>query len=426
MNQQLLYKTPRQIAEENKIYKENYSKGLHYPKTIQDKLWNEPKYDLNKIKQNLKNSLKNGFMSAKQDSINLQNQIIHGHKNSQLNAGFNFYNPGFLGSLGGVIGGWKELERTTLGSAGDTIDVTSLADKRYYMILADMILTGTTVSHIRLNADSGVNYATRLSANGATDATATPSNRIFSTHNTKASVSRFIAGYISNFSTKEKLGIYNVNENVTTGASNVTARIDGVGKHVQTSNPITSVKAFNDESGDFAIGSEVVVLGWDPADIHTTNFWQQLVFGGTITSGNLSTGTFAAKKYLWIQAWVDPSTSADCNLTINNISASSSYAFRRSINGAADTTQTSQNTMDAESSLSIPMLLNIFMVNNGTNEKIGIANTVRQGTVGAANAPDRREWGFKDSSATQATELDLDLTSGIFGASSLINVYGSD
>jgi hypothetical protein len=34
---------------------------------------------------------------------------------------------------GGGVGGWVELGRTTLGSAGDSISVASLPDKRYYM-----------------------------------------------------------------------------------------------------------------------------------------------------------------------------------------------------------------------------------------------------------------------------------------------------
>ena len=37
-------------------------------------------------------------------------------------------NPSRFG--GGAVGGWVELGRTTLGSAGTDIDVTSLADKR--------------------------------------------------------------------------------------------------------------------------------------------------------------------------------------------------------------------------------------------------------------------------------------------------------
>ena len=33
------------------------------------------------------------------------------------------------------VGGWKEVGRTTLGSAGTTIDVSSLPDKRYLMMV---------------------------------------------------------------------------------------------------------------------------------------------------------------------------------------------------------------------------------------------------------------------------------------------------
>ena len=36
--------------------------------------------------------------------------------------------------ISGVSGGWKEVGRTTLGSNTSTIDVSSIPDKRYYMI----------------------------------------------------------------------------------------------------------------------------------------------------------------------------------------------------------------------------------------------------------------------------------------------------
>jgi hypothetical protein len=43
-----------------------------------------------------------------------------------------------------VVGGWVELGRTTLGGTGTTITASSLADKRYYMVLMNNINTGST------------------------------------------------------------------------------------------------------------------------------------------------------------------------------------------------------------------------------------------------------------------------------------------
>ena len=73
-----------------------------------------------------------------------------------------------------VSGGWKELGRTTLGTAGDDIDVTSLPDKRYYMILMDYRDTGGQINtNMTINNDTGNNYARRWSTDGGTDSTQT-------------------------------------------------------------------------------------------------------------------------------------------------------------------------------------------------------------------------------------------------------------
>ena len=73
----------------------------------------------------------------------------------------------------GEIGGWIELGRTTLGSTSDTVTVSSLADKRYLMILSNSLNSGAIAGRLRLNTDSGSNYAYRASDNGGADFTAT-------------------------------------------------------------------------------------------------------------------------------------------------------------------------------------------------------------------------------------------------------------
>ena len=63
-----------------------------------------------------------------------------------------------------IAGGWKEVGRTTLGSVGDTISVSSLPAKRYYMILQNILDGGggSNTTWNRLNNDSGSNYARRI------------------------------------------------------------------------------------------------------------------------------------------------------------------------------------------------------------------------------------------------------------------------
>ena len=73
-----------------------------------------------------------------------------------------------------VSGGWKEIGRTTLGSSGDNISVASLPDKRYLMFLTYNTATGgSAIQRVRLNSDTGSNYARRNSWDGGADSTAT-------------------------------------------------------------------------------------------------------------------------------------------------------------------------------------------------------------------------------------------------------------
>ncbi len=341
--------------------------------------------------------------------------------------------PSMNRAVAGAVGGWVELARTTLGSANGTITVSGLSDKRYYMVLSNLIDTGGALRLRTGNGstDTGNNYAARWSLNGGTDSTFTSRSDIPIGDNMGAvTEGRFSVGYGANLSGNEKLFINHLCDQETAGAGTAPTRVESVGKWTNTSNPLDRFVNYTATSETFGTGSEVVVLGWDPADTHTNNFWEELASVELGSSGdNLSSGTFTAKKYLWIQYMLlDTGGTINDRMTFNNVSTGTPYAYRVSSNGGSDSTLTSQNEIQLHNTLRAdPHFVNMFIVNDGSNEKLGIAHFVQGNTAGAGNAPDRREVVFKDSSATQITEIDIDNTgSGSYNTGSILKVWGAD
>jgi len=330
------------------------------------------------------------------------------------------------GGAGG-IGGWVELGRTTLGSAGDNITVSSLPDKRYYMVLAHTLASTSSQSQVQMGnttIDTGSNYSGRFSNSGGADGTQVSQSDISISDSN--STTAFEMGYISNLSGKEKLGqFWNILQN-TAGSSTSPSRTESVGKWTNTSNPLDIINWFNRDANSYNTNSELVVLGWDPADTHTSNFWEELasVELGSASS-TLDSGTFTAKKYLWVQAYIN-ATTVDTGLTFNG-DTGTNYAKRWSDNGAADGTAVSGNNIQVDRGNST-QFLNIFIVNNSANEKLGMYHTGTQQTAGAGNAPARRELVFKWVNGNQITSMiftkkgsGTDLQTG-----SIVKVWGSD
>ena len=337
--------------------------------------------------------------------------------------------PNF-GLPSGSVGGWVEVGRTTLGSAGDTIDVTSLPDKRYYMILGYHTATGgNTGALYRLNGDTGTNYAWRYCADGGSETTGTSETYGFFGGVTDA-LPEFNVGYLANISSKEKLAImHTINQN-TAGAGTAPQRREVVGKHAQTSNPINAVNCYNVQSGDFDTGSEVVVLGWDPADTHTTNFWEELA-DTTFTSSGVSAQTFTSKKYVWCQFWFNSDASGNGQYfqlgDTGGIDTGSTYSRRFSINGGADSTSASQSKIYfAPQTGAVTHFVNMFMVNNASNEKLVIIHAETNNGSGAGNAPQRRETVGKWVETTnQCDRITIATDAGTFTGGQL-KVWGAD
>ena len=346
--------------------------------------------------------------------------------------------------LPAVSGGWVELGRTTLGSKTSPMTVASLADKRYYMVLSSALADGTNrAAAVRRlgngSVDTGSNYSSRRNDNGALENTnvnvTTPAIVNLDSDKTP----QFAVDYVSNLSSKEKLGITHLILQNTAGAATAPQRAEAVWKWANTSNPLNYYEITREpsESGDWEAGSEVVVLGWDPADTHTTNFWEELASVDTGAGEVLDSGTFASKKYLWFQFDIVVDEYNNTNATIRfNSDQNGNYARRLSQNGmGTDNTATGQTNMTFTYSGGKRVFGNYFVINNSSSEKLAIGHTTAIGTAanstseGAGVAPRRVEvvgkWANTSSQITQIEVLDtaqgdLGLTSGT------IKVWGSD
>ncbi len=328
------------------------------------------------------------------------------------------------------VGGWVEVGRTTLSSAGDTIDVTSLPDKRYYMVLHNSISTGNVTSSVRLNGDSDDNYAWRYNDNGTVpDPTPITSNNAMNAgdRNPPTGGDAWAVSYLANKSGKEKLMYsYGLQRN-TAGANTVPTRGETASKWTGTG-AIYQITSVNQESGDWASGSEMVVLGWDPADTHTTNFWQELA-SVDLSSGAsdlLSSGTISAKKYLWVQFYVKKSGSIVPEVSFND-STGNEYAYRFSDNGASDGTPQVNKSAFRTSTDNTNSFVNMFIINNSGKEKLVIVHSSDVTTTGAGTEPSRREIVAKWTGSSQITKIDIDnVDSGNFDTASTMKVWGSD
>ena len=338
-----------------------------------------------------------------------------------------------LGLPSGSVGGWKELGRTTLGSSNANISVASLPDKRYYMVLGHNIgNSGATDYNMRLNSDTGTNYARRQSINGGSDSAIGSLNRM-NIHSGNTAMPQFSVGYLANKSDKEKLHISHY-VGSTTGAGNAPGRSENVNKWANTSSAIDEVTLLAFDGGTFGTGSEAVVLGWDPADTHTTNFWEELgsadLSGGT--ADNLDITSFDAKKYLWVQFYVKSVTGVTRPTLRFNSDTGSNYSNRESYNGGTDTTNTSVDKAYITST-DIPVgsgyFGDMFIINNSANEKLVIQHGVYGNTAGAGTAPLRVESVAKwANTSDQITSVQIinDRASADFNTISSMKVWGSD
>ncbi len=331
---------------------------------------------------------------------------------------------------------WKELGRTTLSSTSDSITVSSLADKDNIMILTNSFASGNITGTLRLNTDTGNNYASRWSENGASDGSQNTNPKMVYEVSTNRTSDRFGYSLINNLSSQEKLCLSHTMTNGSgTGAGNAPDRRDVVSKWANTSNAISSVTLYNTESGDFASGSELVVLGCDNDEADSgTNFWQELASVELSSdTDTFDTGTFTAKKYLKYEIYTTCASGggATPNLRFNS-DTGSNYSFRHSSNYGSDGTSTSNSRIivgygdtDERSYISG------YIINKSDKEKLVINHaSTDSGHTGAGNVVISKEsvgkWNNTSSQITSLQIYNSDSSIGDFSTGSYIKVYGAD
>lgn len=156
---------------------------------------------------------------------------------------------------------WEELGRTTLGSTADTISVASLAARKYLKILVNLQASGQISAAMTLNNDTGSNYALRVSADGGADGTAVSQSSMGIYGTVSAQI--YAEMYVTNISAQEKIIQTTAITRSTAGAANAPSRRDIVAKWANTSAQISRVDFTNGGTGDYASGTEVIVLGHD-------------------------------------------------------------------------------------------------------------------------------------------------------------------
>jgi hypothetical protein len=168
----------------------------------------------------------------------------------------------------------------------------------------------------------------------------------------------------------------------------------------------------------------MVVLGWDPADTHTTNFWEELASVEWSSGGTIDTGSFSAKKYLWVQAYYKGNSGVYGRF---NSDSGSNYAWRYNHNGGTDSTITNATGIIDNFGFGNEIhYMNMFIINNSANEKLIISHTNFQNTAGAGTAPSRSEQVHKwANTSSQITSMQLVTGSGNFTGGQ-IKVWGAD
>lgn len=165
---------------------------------------------------------------------------------------------------GGGGGFWQELGRTTLGVAGDDVDVIGFPARRYLHILVHLIAVGGVIDvNVTFNNDDGANYAQTFSNNYAAGASLVNQTVIFFDAAGANAGETWIHMFIINNATDEKLNSSESTNSNAGGPGSAPNNRSMESKWTNVIAQITRIDVHNLGAGSYDVASEVVVLGSD-------------------------------------------------------------------------------------------------------------------------------------------------------------------
>ena len=191
-----------------------------------------------------------------------------------------------------------------------------------------------------------------------------------------------------------------------------------------------------ESTANVGVGSELIVLGHDDDEANNTtptaSAWEYLG-GVAITSGtetSITTPTFTAKKYMWVRAFIKPSTTNELHFRPNSSTSDLAFAYQANFttggnSGSTSPTKFWSNYGTCQNGASV----NGWIVNSDSQSKLGIADIVEAG--GSNQGNDNKstqvgcsEWVSKWNTDDQMTSLNLTTTGGTLDQYTLLQVWG--
>lgn len=320
---------------------------------------------------------------------------------------------------------WQELDRFTATGTIDTLDVSSLPAKPYYMILGHIIPDSTVSDKLQYNGVTGSDYASTGQGNGGGEGSNAPNPNITLNY-TSDSNTRMYVGMIESFTDYEKLGMFWTNQASGTADSDVPNRSEMAGKWADTSSQINQITDNNDKAGSYNTGSELVVLGYDPDndDTDDSNFWELL---GSDTGGSsvLSSGTIESKRYLLV--YFGQSSNVQGRIRVNDDSTAA-YSLRRNEDGT-ERTEASQNEWRSwNNGSAVSRFITMFIVNKSDQTKLMYYWNMESSAAGNNNINAMQAAGMWDNASDAITkiEFDSDNVANPFDSKAYLQVYGAN